>query len=101
MVYILHENKEWILPLTERLDVLQTPYEEWFLDRGTIDISKAPPTGVFYNRMSASSHTRGNRYAAELTGPVLAWLKAHNCKVLNGRRALQLEIRKIEQYISL
>ena len=100
-VYILHENKEWILPLIEALEGLQTPFEEWFLDRGTIDISKAPPSGVFYNRMSASSHTRGNRYAVELTGPILAWLSAYNRKVLNGRRALQLEVRKIEQYLSL
>ncbi len=97
----MHENKEWILPLIEALEELQTPFEEWFLDRGTIDISKAPPLGVFYNRMSASSHTRGNRYAVELTGPVLAWLEAYHRKVLNGRRALQLEVRKIEQYLSL
>ncbi len=100
-VYILHENREWILPLIKGLEMLDTPFEEWFLDRGTIDIAKAPPLGVFYNRMSASSHTRGNRYAIEMTGPVLAWLTTHNRKVLNGSRALQLEVRKIEQYMSL
>lgn len=99
--YIIHENKPWIIPLIERLEELGTPYEEWFLNEGTLDISKAPPPGVFYNRMSASSHTRDNRYAVEYTGPILAWLEAHNRKVLNGRRALQLEVRKIEQYISL
>jgi len=100
-VYILHENKEWIHPLVDSLNKLQTPFEEWFLDRGTIDMSKAPPLGVFYNRMSASSHTRGNRYAIELTGPILSWLTSYNRKVFNGSRALHLEVRKIEQYLSL
>ncbi len=76
-VYILHENREWILPLIEGLEMLHTPFEEWSLDRGTIDIAKAPPLGIFYNRMSASSHTRGNRYAVEMTGPVLAWCWRH------------------------
>ena len=33
-------------------------------------MSAAPPEGVFYNRMSASSHTRGHRYAPELTAGV-------------------------------
>ena len=60
-----------------------------------------PPQGVFYNRMSASSHTRGHRYAAELTGGVLAWLEAHGRRVINNGRALQLEISKMAQYAAL
>jgi hypothetical protein len=56
---------------------------------------------VFYNRMSASSHTRDHRYAAEYTGAVLAWLKRHGRTVVNGERALQLEISKVAQYQAL
>ena len=100
-VYIIHENKEWILPLIHGLENRGTPYKEWFLDQGLLDINTTPPQGVFYNRMSASSHTRDHRYAIEMTAPVLAWLEAHGRKVINGRRAIQLEVRKIEQYISL
>ena len=44
--------------------------------------------------MSASSHTRGHRYAAELTAAVLAWLKRHDRRVVDGSRALDLEISK-------
>ena len=33
------------------------PFEEWFLSEGLLDLAAAPPSGVFYNRMSASSHT--------------------------------------------
>jgi carbamoylphosphate synthase large subunit len=51
--------------------------------------------------MSASSHTRDHRYAAELTGGVLRWLEFHGRRVVNDSRALRLEISKIEQYETL
>src|SRR5215510_5893267 len=80
---------------------LGTPVQEWFLDEGTLDLRRAPPEGVFYNRMSASSHTRDHRFAAEYTGAVLAWLERHGRRVANSGRALQLEISKVAQYQAL
>jgi hypothetical protein len=56
---------------------------------------------VFYNRMSASSHTRGHRYAPELTRAALTWLEAHGRRVVNGSRALALEVDKLGQYAAL
>ncbi|MBV7506898.1 alpha-L-glutamate ligase [Bacillus sp. sid0103] len=100
-VYIIHENSDWTIHLTKRLDEIKVPYEEWHLDSGRLDLSKEPPEGVFYNRMSASSHTRGHRFAPEFAAQVLAWLEAHGRKVLNGTRALQLEVSKIIQYLEL
>ena len=100
-VHIIHENSEWTQHLTKRLDEIGAPYEEWHLDRGRLDLTKEPPEGVFYNRMSASSHTRGHRFAPEFTAQVLAWLEAHGRKVINGTRALQLEISKVIQYLEL
>ena len=100
-VYIIHENEEWIIPLKRELDNLNTPYEDWHIDNFDLDINAKPPEGVFYNRMSASSHTRGHRYAPELTGAVLGWLESHGRKVVNGRRALNLELSKLEQYTAL
>jgi hypothetical protein len=100
-IYIIHENREWTVHLTRRLDELALPYEEWFLDKGVLDLTTVPPEGVFYNRMSASSHTRDHRYAPELTGAVLAWLERHGRKVFNGSRALQLEVSKVAQYMAL
>lgn len=100
-IYIIHENSEWTVHLTRRLEELGLPYEEWFLDEGMVDLSAAPPEGVFYNRMSASSHTRGHRYAPELTGVVLSWLEEHGRKVFNGSRAIQLEVNKVYQYAAL
>ena len=100
-VYVIHENEEWLIPLREAFEELDVPYEEWFINEGSLSLDDAPPNGVFYNRMSASSHTRSHRYAVELTGPVIAWLESHGRNVVNGRRALQLEVRKFEQYLSL
>jgi RimK-like ATP-grasp domain len=100
-VFIIHENSVWTVHLTKRLDELEVPYEEWHLDSGRLDLTKEPPEGVFYNRMSASSHTRGHRYAPEFTLQVLAWLESHGRKVFNGTRALQLEVSKVQQYLEL
>jgi hypothetical protein len=100
-IYIIHENEDWTKPLLEKLHERGLPYEEWHLGKGLVDLSVAPPEGLFYNRMSASSHTRGHRYAPELTGAVLDWLEHHNRVVFNNSRALQLEISKVRQYTAL
>ncbi|SET01756.1 hypothetical protein SAMN05216389_104182 [Oceanobacillus limi] len=100
-IYILHENEEWTDHLIKRLDELNLPYEEWFLDKGTVDLTSTPPKGVFYNRISASSHTRDHRYAPELTEAILAWLERHGRKVFNGSHALRLEVSKVNQYMAL
>ncbi|MFD2831360.1 ATP-grasp domain-containing protein [Corticicoccus populi] len=100
-IYVLHENDEWTRHLTKRFEELGLPYELWHLDKGTVDLTSVPPEGIFYNRMSASSHTRGHRYAPELAGAVIDWLESHGRKVINGSNALQLEISKVKQYTAL
>ena len=100
-IYVIHENDAWVAPLRTAFEGLALPYEEWFIDRGLVDLSAPPPEGVFYNRMSASSHTRGHRYAPELTASVLAWLESHGRRVINDTRALRLEISKVAQYTAL
>ena len=100
-VYVIHENDLWVEPLRAAFAERGVPYAEWFLDRGLTDLAEAPPDGVFYNRMSASSHTRGHRYAPEYTACVLAWLERHGRRVVNTGRALGLEISKVAQYAAL
>ena len=97
-VYVIHENSEWTAPLISALDNLQIPYSDWDTSAVVFDLSKPAPAGIFYNRMSASSHTRGNRFAPEMTVGILAWLESQNRPVLNGRSALNLEISKLVQY---
>ncbi len=100
-IYVIHENQEWTEPLKVQLRALGLPFEEWYLNRGQLDLSTPPPLGVFYNRMSASSHTRNHRYAVEHTAAVLSWLEGHGRRIINSSRALQLEISKVAQYAAL
>ena len=100
-IHVLHENDAWVEPLRRAFSEQGLPFEEWFLDEGRIDLSKAPPAGVFYNRMSASAYTRGHGLSGDLTGAVLAWLQAHQRRVINNGRALQLELSKAAQYGAL
>ena len=100
-IHVIHENQAWLEPLARALGAEDLPWRDWFLDSGVFDLSRPPPEGVFYNRMSASSHTRDHRYAAELTAAVLAWLAGHGRRVVNGPRALDLEISKARQYAAL
>jgi glutathione synthase/RimK-type ligase-like ATP-grasp enzyme len=51
--------------------------------------------------MSASSHTRGHLLAKDHARAVLCWLEAHGRRVVNGRRALELEMSKADQLTAL
>jgi hypothetical protein len=100
-IHVLHENAAWLPPLAQAFDQRRLPWTEWFLDAGTFDLAAPPPPGVFYNRMSASSHTRDHRFSAELTAAILAWLTRWDRRVVNGPGALDLEISKARQYAAL
>ena len=100
-IYVIHENDEWLIPLRESLKKINAPYEEWHMNKVKFDYKKTPPEGIFYNRMSASSHSRGHRYAPENTKNLLSWLEEKNKRIINNSRALELEISKKEQYIEL
>lgn len=99
--YVLYENEDWMPPLRSALDVAGVPYEEWYVDEGHFDVTGTPPDGVFLNRMSASSHTRGHVTAVEHTRQLLAWLERHGRRVINGSHAFELEISKVRQHAAL
>lgn len=101
MIHVLHENSEWTAALFEKLAGNGLPCRDWNLAEGSFDLHEEPPRGVFYSRMSASAHSRGHRFAPEYAAAVLAWLEGHGRKVVNGSRALQLELSKAAQYASL
>ena len=100
-IFIIHENNEWVEPLRVHLNNLQVTFEDWHMDKVTINTLNNPPLGVFYNRMSASSHTRGHHYAPEYTSIVLNWLEHHKRRVINNSQALSLELSKSLQYNEL
>ncbi len=100
-IHVIHENAEWLPPFADALDALGLPWQEWFLDGGTLDLDAPPPEGVFWSRMSASCHTRGHVVAKDHTRSVLSWLEAHGRRVVNGRRVLELEVSKVDQHAAL
>jgi hypothetical protein len=100
-VYVLHENPDWFGPIAAALQAAGVPYEQWLLGEAAVDLAGVPPAGVFWSRMSASSHTREHPFAKDQTRGVLAWLEAHGRRVVNGRRVLDLEMSKVEQLVAL
>ncbi len=100
-IYILYENPDWLPPLVRELQRASVPYEEWFLHHGCIDLQATPPPGIFLNRISPSSHTRGHAESIFFMREVIAWLEAHGRRVVNGSSAYRLEVSKVRQYTAL
>ena len=100
-VHVLHENPDWFTPIGAALDAAAVPYEQWLIGDGMLDLDELPPEGVFWSRLSASSHTRDHPYAKDHARGVLGWLEAHQRRVVNGRRALELEVSKVAQLTAL
>ncbi len=100
-VFILHENSEWVDTYSRALSSLAIDYDFWDLSGGVINIDKEPPPGIFYVRMSASAHSRGNIFAAGYARTLVRWLELHGRRVINGSKALNLELSKAEQYLAL
>lgn len=100
-LYVIHENPAWIDAFSDAFSNRKISWQEWLIDQGKVDFASIPPEGVFYNRMSASAHTRNHRHAPELTLTLLHWLERHGRRVVNGTSALDLEISKARQYAKL
>jgi hypothetical protein len=100
-VFILHENPEWIPPLATALDAAGVEHREWSLTSGSIDLGAEPPEGIFWSRLSASSHTRGNTHAKEYSRAVLRWLQSWGRRVINGSPVVEFEVSKVAQYVAL
>lgn len=96
-VHVLYENPDWLPPLTAALEAEGFPvrlHEVW---RGVIDAGRSPDEGIWLNRMSPSSHTRGHVESVALMREMLAWLEDHGRRVINGSRVFELEISKLRQ----
>jgi hypothetical protein len=101
VVYAIHENPEWFGPFRAAFEAEGVPFVEWLLVDGVLDLDEVPPEGVFWSRISASSHTRGHDLTKEYTRSVLNWLEAHGRRTVNGRRVLELEVSKVDQLTAL
>jgi hypothetical protein len=100
-IYALHENPEWFPPFAAAFQSAGVEYEEWLLTSGIIDLTATPPQGIFWNRLSASSHTRDHAYSKDYTRAVLDWLESHGRRVVNGRSVVEMEVSKVRQLTAL
>lgn len=100
-IYALHENPDWFPPFAAAFDAAGLDWQEWLLITGSIDLDAAPPEGIFWNRLSGSSHTRGHGLSKDYTRAVLDWLQAHGRRVVNGRWVVEMEVSKVRQLTAL
>jgi len=100
-LYALHENPDWFPPFATAFDAADLDYEEWLLVDGAIDLDSSPPEEIFWNRLSASSHTRDHPHSKDYTRAVLDWLEAHRRRVVNGRSVVEMEVSKVRQLTAL
>jgi hypothetical protein len=100
-VHILYENPAWLPPLVAGLESEGFTYRLHEVWQGTIDPTSPPADGIYLNRMSPSSHTRGHLESVDLTKEILAWLEGYERRVINGSRAFDLEVSKLRQALVL
>lgn len=100
-IYIIHENPEWIPPFAKAFARAGVDFREIILTKGALDVSAPPPQGVFWSRLSASSHTRDNATSKDYGRALLLWLESYGRRVINGSSVLELEVSKVRQALLL
>ena len=100
-VYVLHDNPEWIPAFARAFEAEGVELREWPLGTGSVDLDAEPPRGIFWSRLSASSHTRGAEGAKDAARATLAWLESWNRRVVGGSRVAALEVSKVAQHAAL
>jgi len=98
---VLYENPAWIPPLRDALEQEGFRVRLVHVNEGSIDASAPPPEGIWMNRISPSSHTRGHAHTVELARQLLYWLEFHGRRVINGLPAFELEMSKLRQDLVL
>ncbi|TPW75702.1 ATP-grasp domain-containing protein [Schumannella soli] len=100
-VHVIHENPEWFPPFRAAFEAEGVPVEEVLLTAGSIDLDAEPAPGVWWSRMSASAHTRGNTHSKDYTRAVLGWLEGWGRTVIGGSNVIELEVSKVRQHALL
>jgi hypothetical protein len=95
---IYYEHPDWFRPLFAELDSRGINYVKLNAACHSFDpAAPGPDFSLFFNRMSASAHLRGNSQAIFFTQSYLAYLETLDVRVINGTRAFALEISKARQ----
>lgn len=106
-ICILYEDDKRTEDLIETL--IETGFPEnkikkWVIVGGHIDIDTSSPPQkqwLYFSRLSASAAMRKHNGSIAFGRHILQWLDVHGCDVVNGIHALELEVSKVKQYMSL
>ena len=100
-IHALHENPDWFPPFARAFEHAGVTFQEWLMIEGSINLDSTPPEGTYWNRLSASAHTRDHAYSKDYTRALLDWLEAHGRRVVNGRSVVEMEVSKVRQLSAL
>ncbi|MFT5992109.1 MAG: glutathione synthase/RimK-type ligase-like ATP-grasp enzyme [Flavobacteriales bacterium] len=100
-IHVLYENADWLPPLTAALENEGFTVALHLVWKDAIDPRQEPAEGIWINRMSPSSHTRGHGESVGLMRETLAWLESWGRRVINGSHAMELEVSKLRQELVL
>lgn len=105
LLHVVHDNPVWFAAFRAELrrrglhcrELLVGGDEDAQDALAHINFAEPPAEGVYFNRTSASAHTRGKAHAMDMGAVVVEWLEAHGRRVLGGSRATALEGSKAKQ----
>ncbi len=100
-VHVLYENPAWLPPVLTGLEAEGFTARPVALDQALLDPSRPPSPGIWLNRISPSSHTRGHDHTVALAREVLYQLELCGRRVVNGLAAFELEMSKFRQDLIL
>ncbi len=98
MIEIIYENEDWLPFFVTALDEISVPYRLNFIAQHQLDLSQPPDDILYLNRISPSSHTRGNAQALINGEQYLEYLQSYNRRVINPLPTMNYEMSKVEQY---
>ncbi len=94
---VLYEHPEWQKPLFAALEAVGINFSAFDLKSGAFDPADLPHTKLVFNQASPSGYVRGNDRSIPLAISIIQSYEHAGVPVLNGSKALQLELSKAAQ----
>lgn len=102
-ICIVFEDEERTKELINQLHIMGLEdLRLWFVNGGSLGFMESPPKDwIYFSRLSASAKLREHSNSLAYGRNILTWLEENECHVINGIRAFDLEVNKINQYFAL
>lgn len=94
---VLYEHPEWQKPLFKALEAAGISFVAYDLKSGAFDPAELPLAKLVFNQASPSGYVRGNDRSIPLALSIIQSYEHAGIPVLNGSKALQLELSKASQ----